>query len=199
MRRRGYVGTYFCLTLVLLAAPGLAWAADPVAAEYHCAGLAALAADTNLVAFQRAQALPSAGPVRALALSRLSSALASSWQWNTNAPAGLEPLARDVLAAESFGAVDRAPTNHPGFVMALHLDAQRATAWHDSLDKISGEAGHPWAGEGFSGWRWKIGASDSFWMMPARDWLVVGRGEGRLPCGQIICAPSKAMAGRVPP
>jgi hypothetical protein len=164
-------------------APGATDDAANVAAQCHYAGGVQLAGNTNHSNFQKALALPSAVAVRKLALARISGLLANSFQCGTNTPAAslIEPLLNDVLNTELFGSFGGSAPHPLSFVLALRLDAKRAQLWQDNLSKAFGEAGEKMTAEGFSGWRWKLSGSDSFWMMPARDWLLVGRGDDLLP------------------
>jgi len=164
-------------------APGATNDAANVAAWYHCAGGAQLTGNTNLPTLQKALALPSAAPVRELVLARISGLLAGSFQCGTNSSAALllEPLLSDVLQTESLGSFGGSATNPLNFVLALRLDAKRAQLWQDNLGKAFGGPGEKFATEEFNGWRWNRGASDSFWIVPARDWLLVGRGNEFLP------------------
>ncbi|MGP8201338.1 MAG: hypothetical protein ACLQU4_17750 [Limisphaerales bacterium] len=163
-------------------APGAANDAAAVAAQYHCAGCAQLTGNTNLSTLQKALALPSADPVWKLARQRFSKALAGGLNLETNPSTAslIEPLLSDILQRESLG-VFSCSMNSPGFVLALRLDAKRAQVWQANLGQAFGGPGEKWTAEEFNGWRWKIGTSDSFWIMPARDWLLVGRGDALLP------------------
>jgi hypothetical protein len=165
------------------AAPAATTDAAPAAAHYHCAGFAQLTANTNLSALHKALTLPSAAPVRALVLKRFSGLLAGGFQRGTNpvAPLFLEPLLSDVLETESLGAFSGAAGGSPAFVLALRLDSNRAQLWQDNLAKAFGAPGEPFTTEEFNGWRWNRGAEDSFWIVPARGWLVAGRGNEFLP------------------
>lgn len=172
----------FCVALAVMLVAVHADAAD-VAAQYHCAGSAQLVGNTNMPALNKIFALHSSSAVRQLVLSSISGLLAKSFQFGTNASAAslLEPLLGDVLEAESLGSFGGSKTNTPSFVLALRLDAKRAQLWQDNFGKAFGGAGEKFATEEFFGWRWKVGASDSFWIVPARDWLLVGRGDDLLP------------------
>jgi hypothetical protein len=176
-----------CLALAVASLPDVTLAAADdaanVAAQYHCAGSAQLTANTNLTILNKVRALPSAAAVRKLALRRISGLLARNFQFGTNASTAslIEPLLSDVLETESLGSFGGSTTNFLSFVLALRLDTNRAQSWHDDLGKIFGGAGEKFTTEEFNGWRWKRGASDSFWIMPAREWLLVGRGDDLLP------------------
>jgi hypothetical protein len=176
-----------CLMLagiILLGRPGLAESAAPgPVAQFHCAGYFALAVDTNLSALNQAFALPTAGRVRELAVSRSSKLIADGLGLGTNesAPSLIVPLLNDVLEAESLGSFG-APTDGPlNFILALRLDADRAQFWQSNLSQMLGASGEKVNAQGFDGWRWSMGPSDSYWMTPAKGWLIVGRGDGFLP------------------
>jgi hypothetical protein len=163
--------------------PGAANDAAALGAQYHCAGCAQLTGNSNLSTLQKALALPSADPVCKMALQRFSRALAEGLNLETNhsTVSLIEPLLNDVLQTESLGVVSGGSTNSPGFVLALRLDPKRAQVWQANLGQAFGGPGEKWTADEFIGWRWKIAASDSFWIMSARDWLLVGRGDDLLP------------------
>ena len=183
------VGFRECLCVALMVAslpymaPGATNDAATVAACYHCAGSAQLTGNTNLETLQKALALPSADAVQDLALARVSGLLAACFQCGTNASAAslIEPLLSDVLETESLGTFSGTATNTLNFVLALRLDSKRAQLWQDNFGKALGGAGEKLTAEEFNGWRWNRGAADSIWIVPARDWLLVGRGDDLLP------------------
>jgi hypothetical protein len=174
------------LILAIFSLPYLARAAANdsanVAVRYHCAG-ALLTANTNLSTLQKALVLPSAGPVQKLVLQRFSRLLADGLNLGTNASTVslMEPLLGDVLKTESLGSFGGSATNSLHFVLALCLDTNRAQLWQDNLAKAFGGPGEKFTVEEFDGWRWNRGATDSFWIVPARGWLVAGRGDEFLP------------------
>src|SRR5271156_5330834 len=120
-----------CFCAVLAVALAAAADAANVAAQYHCAGSAQLAGNTNLPALNKVFALHSSAALRELILSSISGLLANSFQFGTNASAAslLEPLLGDVLETESLGSFGGSKTNAPSFVLALRLDAKRAQLW----------------------------------------------------------------------
>ena len=164
-------------------APGETTNATPAAARYHCAGGLVLTGNSNLVTLNKALALHSAAAVQELALSRLSGLLAAGMNFGSNASAGplLEPLLTDLLKAESLGSFGGVSTNALNFVLALKLDSSRVQLWHSNLDRAFGAPGGKYSAAEFNGWRWRKGASDSFWIVPASGWLVVRRGDQFLP------------------
>jgi hypothetical protein len=174
---------YLFVALAAASLPNGALGAANVAAQYHCAGSAQLAGNTNVPTLNKIFTLPSSPAVHKIVLANFSGLLANSLNLGTNASAAslLEPLVSDVLEAESLGSFGGSSTNSLSFVLALRLDAKRAQLWQDNLGKIFGGAGEKFTTEEFNGCRWKAGAPDSFWMMAAHDWLLVGRGDDLLP------------------
>jgi hypothetical protein len=170
-----------CLIPAVLSLPLVAPGAANDAVWYHCAGSARLTGNTNLVTLNKVLSLPSAAAVQKLALARVSAMVAGGFALGTNAAPLLEPLLSDVLEKESVGSFDGGATNPLNFVLALPLDATRAQLWSDNLDKAFGAPGEKFTVETFEGRRWKTGASDSFWIVRARDWLLAGRGDEFLP------------------
>ena len=161
-----------------LAAPGAPAEAAPVAARFHCGGGAALAANTNLTTLNGILAGRSASVFGQLAFHRIAGLLADSWRLGTNSSTAplLEPLLRDIVQTESVGCFSASASNVLNCVLALHLDAKRVQVWHDNLGQALGGSGEEFTVEHFTGLRWNRAASDSFWIVPAGDWLVAGRG-----------------------
>ena len=91
----------------------------------------------------------------------------------------IEPLLADFLQDESLGALSAHDSNGVDFVLALRVDAQRPQLVAGYTGKgLRRNAGQEFTSERFAGRRWNTGASGSFWMVPARDWLLFGRGNG---------------------
>jgi hypothetical protein len=182
-------------------APGATNDAATVAAWYHCAGSAQLTGNTNLVTLNKVFALHSADAVQDLALERVSGLLAAGFQFGTNSSAAslLEPLLSDVLKMESLGSLDGSTAHSLNFVLALRLDEKQAQLWQDNLGKAFGGAGEKFAVEEFNGWRWNRGAADSVWIVPARGWLVAGRGNEFLPLQVEYLQQVKRQGRPVPP
>jgi hypothetical protein len=115
-------------------------------------------------------------------------------KFNSSTPAKstLSPLLADVLRAESIGSFGGSSGNALDFVLAIHLDPKRVQFWYDHLVQAFGWRGEAMTSQGFSGWRWSgartatgastsAGVSNTFWVIPAQNWLLVGRGESLLP------------------
>lgn len=152
--------------------------AEPVA-HFHCAGYLSLAVDPNLSTLNKAFALPAAIRVRDLAVSRTAKLIADGLGFGTNPSASLAiaPLLTDVLDAESLGSFAPPKGGPVDFILALKLDANRLQSWRSNLSQITGVAGEKETVKGLDGWRWAVGKGDSFWMILANGWLVVGRGD----------------------
>ncbi len=147
--------------------------------QYHCAGGSQLAADTHLTTLHKALALRSTTNFQKFALTRFSGLLTNSLRL-ANKPASdslLAPLLSDVVETESLGSVGGALADGPGFILALHLQPPRAQVWQDNLAKIFGGSGEKFTSQEFSGQRWHTGGSNFLWIIPAREWLLVGRGD----------------------
>jgi len=154
-----------------------------VAVRYHCAGGAVLAGNTNLSALNKLLAGRSAGEFEQLALNRVGGLLAKSLQLETNSSTAslVGALLRDVVRNESVGCFSTPASNVFNFVVALHLDAKGAQSWQGNLSRMLGGGGEEFTVERFNGRRWNRGPTDSFWIVPAGDWLVAGRGGDLLP------------------
>jgi hypothetical protein len=172
---------WLCPGAAALALPFLCEGADMpenVVLQYHFLGAAPLAENPNAAAAKNVFALPSTLRFEGLVLNRLSLSLAESLHFQTNQQTVslLRPLLDDLLRAESIASLGGSPSKPINYVLAVHLDTQRAQVWQQNLKTASHGPGEELRAETFSGWQWNKGASDSFWMVPARDWLLVGRG-----------------------
>ena len=176
-----------CVALAVASLPNTASGATNdtanVATQCHCAGIPQLKGNTNLVALNKILALPTTVAFRKLFLQRVCRMLAEGLNLGTNASAAslVEPLLSDVLETESLGSFGGSAASPLSFVLALRLDAKEAQLWQDNLAKALSGAGEKFAVEEFNGWRWNKGASNSLWIVPARGWLLAGRGDEFLP------------------
>jgi hypothetical protein len=169
----------FCLGVLLSTAlVPMTARGDSVALRYHCSGGAQLTADTNLTTLNQVLASRSTIAFGHLALERMAGLLCQSWQFGSNSASLIEPLLADSLQNESLGALSARDSNGVDFVLALHTDTQRSQLWWDTMGKLFGQRGEEFTSERFTGSRWNKGPSGSFWMVPARDWLLFGRGKG---------------------
>jgi hypothetical protein len=154
---------------------------DPPGAafEYHCAGGSKLAQDTLLPALKTVLTSPSTSNLLNHARLRFAGSLTNSLRLGNNpaAAALLAPLLSEVVAAESLGIFGGASTSASSFILALHLEATRVQVWQENLGKILGGSGEEFGSQEFKGRRWKTDGSDAIWLVPAQDWLLVGRGD----------------------
>ncbi len=179
------VPTPKCLCVLLAAAilPTVTRAdleSSPQAAlEYHCAGASQLAEDIQLPTLHKVLASRPTTNLLNLARTRLSCLLTNSLRLGNNPSSAslIEPLLSDVVGTESLGSFGGASINAPNFILALRLEASRARLWQENLGKIFGGNGDTFASQDFSGQRWNGGGSNSVWIIPVRDWLLVGRGD----------------------
>jgi len=172
---------WLCPGAAALALPFLCVGADKpenVVVQCHFLGAAPLAENANAAAAKNVFALPSTLLFENLVLNRLSASLAESLHFQTNAQTVslLRPLLDDLLRAESIASLGGSSGRPINYVLAIRLDTQRAQVWQQNLKTASPGPGEEFRAETFSGWQWNKGAGDSFWMVPARDWLLVGRG-----------------------
>ncbi len=170
---------FFCAWLFLGVA-GLATAsAGGVALQYHCAGGAELADNTNLTTLHSILALPSTAKFEKMVLEKLGGIVAQSRPFQTRlAESLIDPLLADLFTTESLGSFGGSGSNSLDFILAVRLEAKRSRLWQDNAGKILGTAGEKYSAEKFEGLRW---ASNSFWLAPAGDWLVMGSGDVLLP------------------
>jgi hypothetical protein len=192
--------TWFCIlaTVTIIGANG---ARAEVAVQFHCAGGAQLAGNTNLTALRKVLALRSTTNFEDLSLTRIAGLLRSRLRLGTNPAAAstIEPLLSDVAGAESLGSFDCASSRDLAFILSLRLDGNRAQVWHENLARAFDGSGEPYASEGFNGWRWNTGASNSFWIIPAQDWLLAGSGDEFLPLQAEYLQKVKAQGRPAPP
>ncbi|HEY3861021.1 MAG TPA: hypothetical protein VGO59_03965 [Verrucomicrobiae bacterium] len=157
-----------------------AGSADPVAAQYYFAGASDLAVNTN---FARAWAIfhnPTGTRFMDLALDRWTSVFWDAFQFGPNANAStlLRPALNDLTGAESAGSFGGRDKDRLDFVIAARLNVERAGAWEKSLDVVMHGPGEALVEQGFSGHHWTLPGGGFFWILRARDWTVVGRGDG---------------------
>jgi hypothetical protein len=156
--------------------------AEAVAVRYHFTGATLLADNTNFARARSIFSLPPAKYFLDLVLDRLAGVYWRALQFDLNGDpeALLHPVLNDLLQTESmatFGGNDR---DRIGFVLAARLPQKSAEAWQKCLETALRAPGEPLSAEGFPGRRWRPG-SNSVWIVRARDWTVVGRGEDLLP------------------
>jgi hypothetical protein len=156
---------------------------DAVAVQYYFAGAADLAGNANFTQAKEILNTPPAKHFQDFVLNRLAGVYWKALQFD---PAGdpislLRPLLRDLLQVESAGSFGGRDANRMDFVLAARLDAKSAAAWQKNLETALQGKGEPLTEEGFSGQRWNRPGNNSFWILRARDWIVVGRGEDLLP------------------
>jgi hypothetical protein len=153
------------------------WASQVV--QYHCAGSVQLASQSPPAIIVKAFRLRSSASFQNIALAKISRSLTNSLRLgkNPSSAALIAPLFGDLVEEESMGSFGREKGKEPSFILAVHLPAQRAQRWEDNTRQIFGAEGEKFAIQDFSGRRWNGSGSNSFWMIPARDWLLVGYGE----------------------
>ena len=154
--------------------------AGAVALQYHFAGAANLAGNTNFDNARKIFSLPPARRYQDLVLDRLAGVFwkALDFESGANPSEVLRPLLNDLLQTESQGSFGGSDKSRMDFVLAARLDDKRAQAWQKGLEKALRSKGKAWTAEGFSGRSWNRPGNYAFWMLRAGDWLVVGRGDG---------------------
>jgi hypothetical protein len=148
------------------------------ALQFHCAGVSQLENDKGLTSLQKIFALRATTNFGHIALTRFSNLLTNSLRLANTSPSLIEPLLSDVFEKESLGSISGAFENKPGFILALRPDAWRMQLWQDNLAKIFGHDGEKFASGELTGLRWVWNGSNALWIIPARDWLLVGAGDG---------------------
>jgi hypothetical protein len=172
----------------ILACAGLSFtnsaagSADAVAVQYHFAGGAGLAGNTNFNRATQIFDLPPARHFQDLVLDRLAGVYANALQLDPGSDSStlLRPMLNDLLQAESMGSFGGHDKSRMDFVLAARLDAKSAAAWQKRLETALHSQGEPLTAEGFSGRRWNRPGNNSLWILRARGWTVAGRGEDLL-------------------
>ena len=156
---------------------------DAVAVQYHFAGAADLAGNTNFSLAARIFSLPAAKHFQDLVLDRWAGVFSKALQFEPGAGSAalLRPMLNDLLQADSTGCFGGHDKNRMDFVVAARLDAKSAAAWQKNLETALHSPGEPMTAEGFSGRRWDRPGNHSLWLLRARDWTVASRGEDLLP------------------
>ncbi len=157
--------------------------ADDVAIRYHFSGAALLADNTNFARARMIFRIPPGQYYQDLVLDRLAGVYWRALQFDPkgDAQANLRPLLDDLLQAESMGTFGGRDKDRIGFVLAARLSQKSAEAWQKCLETGLRGPGEPLTAEGFSGRRWNSPGSNTLWIVRARDWTVVGRGEDLAP------------------
>lgn len=173
---------WLCPCAAALALPLLCRGADQpdnVVLQYHFLGATQLARKPDVGAAKKVFAQRSTFSFENLVLNRLSRSAAKSLYFPTNAETVslLRPFLDSLLLSESMLSVGGSPGKPLDFVLAIQLDTNRAQIWQRDLKTINQGPGQEFRAETFSGWQWNKGARNSFWMVPAGNWFVLGRGE----------------------
>jgi hypothetical protein len=170
---------FFLLLAAHTGAPCQAAADDNVAGSWHFAGTAQLAGKTNFDNARKILTLTSSRDFVNLALTRFSGWLAESLFSATNdqSAAALRPLLDDLLSAETISSLGGTPQGPLNFIVALRLDDARAQAWQAALPKVIGAPGQSIKATDFTGQQWKLADGRPFWIVRAKDWLLVGCGD----------------------
>lgn len=181
MRFLSVLSKWICRSAAIAALPFVCRGADVpgnVVLQYHYLGAAQLVGNTNLAAAGRVFSLPSTERFETLVLNRMAVEFAHSIHFPTNAQAItlLRPLLNDLLQSESIAAMG-GPFDQPiNYIVAVHLSTQNARVWEQNLKTIN-EQGTALHAESYAGWQWQSDAKDSFWILPADNWVLVGRGH----------------------
>lgn len=150
-----------------------------VALQYHFAGVTRLAKGDAIPAAKQVFALRISTPYKNLVLNRVCLDMAEALGLKTNGqtPQLFRPLLDSFLDSESMGCMGGAPGGPFNFVLAVHLDKDLLQTWQQNLKTANRDSGEELRAESFTGWQWNKGAGNSFWMVPAQDWMVFGRGK----------------------
>jgi hypothetical protein len=156
---------------------------DGVAIQYYFAGATELGGNPNFDQAKEILNSAPAGHYQDFVLQRLAGIYWKALQFdpNSNAVPLLLPLLHDLLLSESVGSFGGRDTNRMDFVLAARLDAKSAAGWEQNLEMALHGKGEALMEKGFSGERWNRPGENSFWILRARDWTVVGRGEDLAP------------------
>jgi hypothetical protein len=168
---------HFACAFVFLVCVSATAASDGAAAlQFHCAGGAALMENTNLSTLHRILSLPSTAEMENVALERLAGIIAQSPPFHTGTANSLiRPLLAGLFKTESLGSFGDSSSNSMDFLLALRLEAGGIQSWKEKLGRILGEPGEQLNVEKSTGLSWP---SNSFWLLPLGDWLMLGHGDG---------------------
>ena len=163
------------LSLMAAVAPFSAMGEDAVAVQYHFAGAADLANDSNFSTAVGILRAPSSAAYETFVLNRLARVFWTDLRFSAGGKSAdlIRPLLEDLWQAESVGSFG-ANTNDLNFVLAARLNNSRAEVWQKNLETAMGGKGASFTAESFTGSRW----DNAFWMVRTPNWVVVGRGEG---------------------
>jgi hypothetical protein len=167
--------------------------------QYHCAGGTQLSGNIKLAALNKVLGLQSTVSMENMALAKFAKLLTNDFSLatGTSSCALIEPLLKDIAEQESMGSFATISSNGLSFFLVLHLEASRIQLWKETFGKLFPANPKAVSRNGFSGQAWAAGAS-SLWMFSARDWLLVGCGDG-FSNAQSDCLTQIASQGRPAP
>jgi hypothetical protein len=151
---------------------------DNVVLQYHFVGASQLADNTNAAVAKRVFGLVTTIKYEDSVLDQLSIKLAESLHFQPEAAtvSAFGTLLFNSMRAESIASMGGSPDKPINFVVAVHLGTDAAAAWPGKLKTATHGTGDELNVENFTGWQWNKGTDGSFWMVPAGEWLLVGRG-----------------------
>jgi hypothetical protein len=171
------------LSLILAGLPLISRGADPsgnVVLQYHFLGASKLADNTNVNVAHEIFSLRSSMRFENLVMYRMATNFVAAMHWSITkeTPNLLHPLEEDLLRQESLASLGGSHGQPLDFVLAIHLDPNHSRQWQQTLATVAGSPGQEFRAETFAGRQWTIGGgNDPFWIVPAGEWLVVGRGS----------------------
>ncbi len=171
------------------------------AIQYHFVGSSQLMGQTPPTAVQKVLALRTTTNIQNLALAKFACVITNDFRLAKNPASAtlIAPLLSDLLEKESLGSFGGASVGGPSFILAIHLDARRMQLWRENAGKIFGSNGEEFKCQEFSGRRWHASGPDSFWILPVRDWFLIGHGNDFLPMQGEYLKQIKAEGRPAPP
>jgi hypothetical protein len=169
---------WLCSLAVLMVTGEKSILAGP-ALQYHCVGSSQLTGRKPPTALQRVLGLHATTNFQNIALTKFSRVLTNSLLLakDPGSASLIAPLLSDLVENESLGCLGAASINGPSFILAVHLNAPRTQLWQENAGKIFASNGEEFKSQEFSGRRWNASGLDPFWILPVRDWLLVGHGR----------------------
>jgi hypothetical protein len=156
-----------------------AGSSDNVLLQYHFAGATQMARSPHVAAASRIFAMRSTAAYENLVLNRLALATAAYFGFNVDnqLPRLLGPLLNDLLHVESVGCIGAPQGKSLDFVLAVKLGQTRSLTWQNNLIGLMHNPGTQLSLEGYAGRQWLASRPGGVWLVPAGDWLLLGKGE----------------------
>lgn len=163
---------------------------DNLIARWHFMGDAQMDADKSAVTLKSISAMPATHELLQQTIQKLATTpyrvLQHKMASTNDYSALFQPLLEDLAGTESFGELRGVSGQTPEFVLAVHLNDERAKIWKNNLSTVliawTGIPGTNIQVGEFKGWELKKHQPPNlFRLVQAGEWTVIGLGQNELP------------------